>query len=422
MGHVALGETTEPSRLQHQAPTDEMLVEQELTRRGLRLRFAPEMELRFESETSAARSRMLFYQELVALFLYLSHSLTDLSLVPDVAPLALVLHFGIGLPASMVVLVLLWFNPRPVLRESLAIGITMVGALLTLAVMLASDAPLRDQLATSTLVMLLFITVVQRVRFPYAVVASVVLIGANAASLSLLGDYDPARLVSDIGTLIGGGALMLVASWTLERESRRAYLLRFKERLLNTALDDMSRHDPMTGLENRRSLDLAFGAIARDANRGEDIAVVLLDIDHFKIYNDTLGHMAGDEALRIVARELRAGLRAGTDRAFRFGGEEFLLLLRRTSLSEAGLLAERLRRRIEAAALPHPRADGAVVTASFGVASARTGGDIGSDEMVAGADAALYAAKRAGRNQVWPPLPASRADERPAETPIRDAG
>src|SRR5690606_12857497 len=121
-----------------------------------------------------------------------------------------------------------------------------------------------------------------------------------------------------------------------------------------------------------------------------------LDIDHFKAYNDALGHMAGDEALRQVAQALRGGLRAGTDRAFRFGGEEFLLLLRRTTLSEAVALAERLRRRIEAAAIPHPKTGGRPVTASFGAAAARTGGGIGSDELVAGADAALYAAKRSG--------------------------
>lgn len=411
-----------PSRLQYQAPTNDKMVEQQLAQRGLRLRFAPELERQFESETSAARSRMLFYQEIAALLLYLAHSFTDLTLIPDVVPLALVLHLGIAVPLSLAVLVLLWFNPPPRLRETIVVAIGVLGALVTLGLMLASEAPLRDQLATSTTLIMLFITVVQRVRFPYAVVASILLIAANAGSLLMLADYDPARFVSDAGTLFGAGVLMLAASWMLERETRHAYLLRLKERLLNTALDDMSRHDPMTGLENRRSLDLAFGAIARDANPGEDIAVVLLDIDHFKTYNDSLGHMAGDEALRVVARELRAGLRAGTDRAFRFGGEEFLLLLRRTSLSEAGLLAERLRRRIEAVALPHPRAPGAVVTASFGVASARTGSDIGSDEIVAGADAALYAAKRSGRNQVWPPLPVTRTEERPAETAIRDAG
>jgi len=408
--------------LQHQVLTDEMQVERQLARRGLRLRFSPELEAQFESETSAARIRMLFMQEVVALLFYLFHSFTDFALVPDVVPLALILHLGIALPISLIGLVLLWFNPPPALRETVVVGLGVLAALITLALMLASEAPLRDQLATSTAVMMLFVTVVQRARFPYAVAACLVMALANAAALGLLSDYDRARLVSDVGTLVGAGALMLVACWTLERETRRAYLLRLKERLLNSALDDMSRHDPMTGLENRRALELAFGVIGREAHRGEDIAVVLLDIDHFKDYNDTLGHMAGDEALRRVARELRAGLRAGTDRAFRFGGEEFLLLLRRTSLSDAVLLAERLRRRIEAAALPHPRAAGSVVTASFGVASARTGGEIGSDELVAGADAALYAAKRSGRNQVWPPLPATRADERPTDNQVRDAG
>lgn len=408
--------------MQYQAPTDEMLVERELAKRGMKLRFAPELERQFEAETSAARSRMLFLQEGAALIFYLIHSFTDLMLISDVAPLALTLHLGIALPVSLIAMVALWFNPRPVLRESMVVGLGVLATIITLGLMLASAEPLRDQLATSTAVMMLFVIVVQRARFPYAVVGGLIMVAANAAALGMLPHYDPARLVSDIGTLVGSGALMLVACWTLEREARRAYLLRLKERLLNCSLDDMSRHDPMTGLENRRALDLAFGAISRDANAGEDIAVVLLDIDHFKTYNDTLGHIAGDEALRRVARELRAGLRAGTDRAFRFGGEEFLLLLRRTSLSEAVVLAERLRRRIEAAAIPHPRAEGAIVTASFGVASARTGGEIGSDELLAAADAALYAAKRSGRNQVWPPMPVTRADERPADMPVRDAG
>lgn len=400
--------------MQHQALTDEMQVERQLARRALRLKFAPELEARFEAETGFARSRMLFAQEVLALLFYLAHGLTDLLLVPDVIPLALVLNFGIATPISLIVLVLFWFNPRPSLRETLIVLVGLLGGLSTLGLMLASESPLRDQLATSTIAIMLFITVVQRTRFPYAVTGCLLLMAANATALGLLPDYDGARLLSDIGTLVGAAGLMLVATWLLEREARQTYLLRFKERLLNTALEDLSRHDPMTGLENRRALDLAFGAIARDANHGEDIAVVLLDIDHFKIYNDTLGHMAGDEALRRVARELRAGLRAGTDRAFRFGGEEFLLLLRRTSLSEAVQLAERLRRRIEAAALPHPRSEGAIVTASFGVAATRVGGEIGSDELVAGADAALYAAKRSGRNQVWPPLPAARP-----ETPSR---
>ncbi|MDP3316912.1 MAG: GGDEF domain-containing protein [Devosia sp.] len=381
--------------MQHQPLIDEMHVERHLARRGIRLRFSDELETQYEAETSLARSRLLVVQGVAGFVFYLLHSFTDLALIPDIVPLALMLHLGVSTPLMLIALTLYWFNSPP---------------------------PLRDQLATSTATVMLFITVIQRARLPYAIFGCVVLFAANVVALSLLPGYEPERLLSSIGTLVGSAVLMLVATWLLERETRQAYLLRLKERLLNTALDDMSRHDPMTGLENRRALELAFAAIDRDANRGEDIAVVLLDIDHFKAYNDALGHMAGDEALRQVARELRAGLRAGTDRAFRFGGEEFLLLLRRTSLSEAVSLAERLRRRIEAAALPHPRGEGMVVTASFGAASARTGGDIGNDELVAGADAALYAAKRNGRNQVWPQLRATRPDERPVERPVRDAG
>lgn len=399
-----------------------MQVERHLASRGLRLRFAPPLEAQYEAETSLARSRLLVWQGIAGYIFYLIHSLTDLTLIPDIIPLALVLHLGVATPLTLIGLTLYWFNPPPALRESVIVGLALVAGLLTLALMLASGSPLRDQLATSTAAIMLFITVIQRARLPYAIFGCIVLFAANAGALALLPHYEPARLASSIGTLGGSALLMLVAAWLLERETRQAYLLRLKERLLNTALDDMSRHDPMTGLENRRALELAFTTIGRDANQGEDIAVVLLDIDHFKTYNDTLGHMAGDEALRQVAQELRAGLRAGTDRAFRFGGEEFLLLLRRTSLGEAVTLAERLRRRIEAAGLPHPRAEGSVVTASFGVAAARTGGGIGSDELVAGADAALYAAKRSGRNQVWPPLRGTRPEGRSAETPVRDAG
>jgi diguanylate cyclase (GGDEF)-like protein len=136
---------------------------------------------------------------------------------------------------------------------------------------------------------------------------------------------------------------------------------------------------------------------------------VLIDIDHFKLFNDAAGHQAGDECLKRVAEIIRRQLREGADEAFRFGGEEFLVALRATDLPTAAGAAERMRRVIEAAAIPHPALSaGSVVTASFGVASAIPGDAIGAAEIVAGADAALYGAKRDGRNRVWPPLPSTR--------------
>jgi diguanylate cyclase (GGDEF)-like protein len=163
----------------------------------------------------------------------------------------------------------------------------------------------------------------------------------------------------------------------------------------------------LTGLHNRRSLAEMLARLAGSSgDDGMDLAVILADIDHFKAYNDTMGHLAGDVCLKRVAGIMQAELRTDGDMAFRFGGEEFLLVLPRADLSIAIGIAERIRHGIEAAAIPHSKyPPPGVVTASFGVAAARLGAAVTPDELIASADAALYAAKRSGRNQVWPRVP-----------------
>ncbi|CAN0573708.1 unnamed protein product, partial [Laminaria digitata] len=130
----------------------------------------------------------------------------------------------------------------------------------------------------------------------------------------------------------------------------------------------------------------------------------MIDVDHFKPFNDRYGHAAGDKCLVRVARVIADELDNQENLAFRFGGEEFLLLLPGLDINDAVRIAERLRMEIENAAIPHedlgPRG---VVTASFGVSA----GPVSAHkfaELLSAADAALYAAKRNGRNQVWPPL------------------
>jgi diguanylate cyclase (GGDEF)-like protein len=143
---------------------------------------------------------------------------------------------------------------------------------------------------------------------------------------------------------------------------------------------------------------------ARAKRMAVPLCVAMLDLDHFKVFNDRYGHAAGDVCLKRVAAAMAAELRNERDLAVRLGGEEFLLLLPSTELSEAVRVAERVRRHVEAIAIPHeefgPRG---VVTASLGVAA----GPVSAHdfaELLSGADAALYAAKRNGRNQVWPPF------------------
>ena len=168
---------------------------------------------------------------------------------------------------------------------------------------------------------------------------------------------------------------------------------------LNRMLFEQSRQDPLTSLGNRLRLREDLQVLQGRADRyGHSYAVVLCDVDFFKAYNDRYGHLAGDDVLRRVAATLSSGLRTG-DIAYRFGGEEFLLVLPEQDAEAATAITERLRRAVEDLGIPH--ADGlplGVVTVSAGVAVSAEAGD--ADGLLQAADRALYAAKEAGRNRV----------------------
>jgi diguanylate cyclase (GGDEF)-like protein len=166
---------------------------------------------------------------------------------------------------------------------------------------------------------------------------------------------------------------------------------------LHRRLHQDARHDTLTGLGNRlrlaEDLDALCGRVAR---YGHLYSVALLDIDDFKGYNDGAGHQAGDEVLRSVARTLDQQIRTG-DTLYRYGGEEFLVLLPEQPIEAAALAAERLRAAVEALALPHP--SGGVLTVSAGVAALADPG-CRPDQLFELADQALYRAKERGRNRV----------------------
>jgi len=166
---------------------------------------------------------------------------------------------------------------------------------------------------------------------------------------------------------------------------------------LHRRLHRDARQDALTGLGNRHRLAEDLAAMQARAQRyGHRWCVALADIDRFKGYNDGHGHLAGDDLLRRFGAALAATVRGG-DTVYRYGGEEFLVLLPEQTLETAALAAERLRRVVEDLGVPHP--DGGVVTVSVGVAAPAEGGE-SADDLVAQADTALYAAKARGRNRV----------------------
>jgi diguanylate cyclase (GGDEF)-like protein len=177
----------------------------------------------------------------------------------------------------------------------------------------------------------------------------------------------------------------------------------------NQRLEQLSVTDPLTGLANRRRLDEALDAEWHRARRQTaPIALAMVDIDHFKLYNDHYGHTAGDHCLQQVAACLAAGIRA-TDLAARYGGEEFLIVMPDTDLNTATRIARRLCTTVAQLAEPHPLTTHRIVTISIGVTAATPTPHDDPTTLVELADMALYRAKEGGRNRVETALPPTTA-------------
>ncbi len=157
--------------------------------------------------------------------------------------------------------------------------------------------------------------------------------------------------------------------------------------------------DALTGLGNRRRLDEVLEeALRRTRRAGGGLAVIMIDVDCFKMYNDRYGHVAGDKCLRAIAETLRAGILRRDDEVMRYGGEEFAVVLPDTSEAAALQIAEALRLAVHRLAWPQEGREGGVVTISAGVAVAEN--HAMAQSLLEAADQALYVAKKRGRDQV----------------------
>jgi diguanylate cyclase (GGDEF)-like protein len=166
-------------------------------------------------------------------------------------------------------------------------------------------------------------------------------------------------------------------------------------------LQELSFVDGLTGISNRRQFDLSLQAEWQRAQRsGQDLSLIMLDIDYFKRYNDSYGHLAGDECLRIMGSMLRSMVKRSTDVLARYGGEEFVILLPDTSAQGAGLVAKRIADELAGLNLPHKASQlGGKLTVSMGCATCKVTTGSKPDILVGAADEALYQAKGTGRNR-----------------------
>jgi diguanylate cyclase (GGDEF)-like protein len=178
----------------------------------------------------------------------------------------------------------------------------------------------------------------------------------------------------------------------------------------NQLLEVLSNTDALTGLVNRRHfMDALDREWARALRRPSWIAIVMIDVDHFKKYNDHYGHLAGDACLRQVAAALHGSVRQQVDIAARYGGEEFAVIMPDVDADMARLVAERMRAAVAGLRVPHAQSDFGLVSASIGIAAVIPAGGMVAEELINLADRALYDAKRNGRNQVCQ-MPTGRLD------------
>lgn len=363
-----------------------------------------DLERRFERDTQDIRLRHLNFTLLLGSICYLATGLTDFVLLPDIGYEGIILRLA-GLPFWLAA-VLIAPRLRPLQRERLilAAGVFLVAVLATIP--LLSSAPQAPLAFVSAILGFTFgnTTVVPRFRYGciFTAISCAMIIGLSIWQ-------SPLGWAITVQVLLAA-AFSLIANYRIERGERLAYLLRIREAQRNAALAAereklraLNDLDELTRLANRGAFNRYCAAILSEgAFSGRTIAMLLIDVDHFKEYNDHYGHMAGDDCLRVIAERIAGTIRSSGDFVARFGGEEFIGCVLDVTPGQAELLAERICEGVRALDIEHAgRTDGPdQVTVSVGIATATISTGSSIDALIEAADRALYAAKRKGRNRI----------------------
>jgi len=246
-------------------------------------------------------------------------------------------------------------------------------------------------------------------------------IADNPSSLMALLRIFSDRSRHDLEALAGDNIKLQAYADEVEHTNRELVQIRRQLEDKNRLLERLSALDTLTGIANRRRFDDVLRQEWKRAAREKAcLSLLFCDIDHFKRFNDTYGHQAGDDCLVRVAQAVEDTLNRPADLAARYGGEEFVGLLVDTETEGARLLGERVRARVESLDIEHSSSDVAdVLTVSVGLASTVPTSGMRPEDLVDLADQALYAAKQEGRNRVVRSGVKPDAGSKPASTKAR---
>lgn len=374
------------------------------------LRLPEPLESAFLNDAGPQRLRTMVISGMLVAVIFNFLLVSDWLLVPDQFDLALRLRLFLFTPGVIVGVFLLSRLASPSMREWLLVVPAAAASAMNAWLTMSSTDPFAGPYLSSLATIAMFSNSVVRMRFaPAAVLDAIIMLLFVAAAIHM-----PAALAP---ILIPGALLLactmvftLYGCYCQERDDRLNWLLHLRERLLlqdleaaNQELHDASRSDMLTEVANRRHFDEHLAEVwEQHKHDGGEVALIMIDVDHFKAYNDRYGHPIGDACLKAVAGALRRRLRGPGDLIARYGGEEFIAVLSGTSLQTVRGAAERIRRGIEGLNMLHATSStSAVVTVSIGVATlSPSAPGATTTRLISATDEALYQAKKAGRNRV----------------------
>lgn len=277
---------------------------------------------------------------------------------------------------------------------------------MTLASLLYDDRILAQHASFIVMLIITIITLSLRLLLSASTITCIVFGTAAALTAHYMGVHINWILLSHY--LVGSTGVSLFVAYLLERHERKSFLqsllLEWESQqldILNQRLDELARRDQLSGLANRRHLDEMLEDEWDRARREQTpMALLFVDVDHFKRFNDTYGHQAGDICLTRIGQLLSRTLKRPADLAARYGGEEFVLLLPNTDIGGASRVADRIIQQVDELQIPHQSSDVAShITVSIGVAAMVPDANSRVQDLLTLADEALYASKSAGRHR-----------------------
>ena len=414
-------------------PTLEAETERLLSQRTRDIQFSPEMVRAYRKKDWPQRSKIARAWMVWVALISMGFVPISYLLAPEFLWLTLAIS-GLLVPALHACAYLVWRKPRSSTVEGLSLILLMTCVMMAYGSLAVAAGGSNYE---RFLICIMYVNTIAIVVFNVGYAWSLCLMVCSTGMFFGFEIFNPAiNLEEAIGISIFFAMGIYAATIARKTQSilaQKAFLLSLRNQYRSDALtranhqlEILATRDPLTGLGNRRSAtDLIERLWGDPAIPKACIAFIMADIDWFKRLNDTAGHAAGDECIRWVAKTIEQSVRLGEDTVFRYGGEEFLIVLVDASPDLAWDIAQRIRTAVEALAIVNPGVDPAdnstdVVTISLGVAFAQE--DAAPETVAKWADDALYDAKRSGRNAVF--LSNAHADDNEARhaQPAHDPG